>query len=790
MINEADKQNADFQFPEMLQLLDARIREAARHTTDLEAYNTLVTGDATLTSFIHDKLCVASGMFGIFDIEQDVWVNLQTSKYPRRDFILPIDVPAERMFLPGSGESVPTSLVDMLFIAFREDKRLSRGLPEFMRTRTILDERRARPKLARSPTFPSLTIQGHLHEDYQYLYEFVDVGEVSLFLYAWRWLIRLAQTHGLRAPADSPSELQPRYEAAPRDLWSRPFWRDLNASERQALPEFTLLSRLESLRTQSNTTPAGDATQRQRADFLSEGLLWWGRTNEALDEAYFQHGLGFSADLEWLGFLQRRGGVVRGTNAFREMLGFVLNEADYARSHNVTFAAPQEEHVNTLRRHGPHVTEMTYDEIVAAHVEDALRRLIVFLLLSPTTDASTTSFRNSAPVVSDLLVRLHKSSRFLLVPYFYRQTLLRHPLAHVVLGIWSSPTYPLHFADSPDPCLDVAHVILALKPHWDWPNLLPSGEQRDCSLYWGARTPSPSAAVRLQVTRLYNFFQRLAHPMIDRGFYGGLVRRTQQDVAQEEERSAFAHKTQAHLLSLQRQLEKLGVFQLPKGAFVRNLLMFLVATVSMFRRTPHDPSTPFTEHQEQDDPMSTYWSISAAGALQRGRRRKPPTRKDKGPTEQRYMEEPCYETVRRLMSTPDPVAALREVLRPEFAPLPNGAQAIVRTRSFGVMFVHCLTQALYHSLCWHAENPHAPSCPPTVAIAWEGDMLRCRVANPGAPPKKNWEGSKDTKELNDLAKYFLPDGRVWGPMFSQGHDMWITGFDIPSTYQALPNVTD
>jgi hypothetical protein len=251
-------------------------------------------------------------------------------------------------------------------------------------------------------------------------------------------------------------------------------------------------------------------------------------------------------------------------------------------------------------------------------------------------------------------------------------------------------------------------------------------------------------------------------------------------IGQEEERRAFAHKTLSHLQSLEQQLRLMGVYSHRKGGFARNLLTVLIATVSRFRRTPHKPSTVF--ELGQDDPILSYLNISAAGALQRGQEAKP-VAKPGGHYNDAYSEHPCYHMATRLILAPDPVAALKDELQPQMNALPSGAEEVVQTQSFGVMFIHCLSQALYHSLRWKAENPEAPFRHPDIKFSWDGTMLRCQILNPGDPPHEAWRGSKDARELKDLAQYFMPAGIVWGPMFSTEDEAWATGFAIPSTYR-------
>ena len=111
---------------------------------------------------------------------------------------------------------------------------------------------------------------------------------------------------------------------------------------------------------------------------------------------------------------------------------------------------------------------------------------------------------------------------------------------------------------------------------------------------------------------------------------------------------------------------------------------------------------------------------------------------------------------------------------------------IIATEEFGIMFIHCLGQAMYHSMRVLAEDPTLFT-PPAIELSMKGGVLKTLISNPG---KNSGKVSRDTNEFKKLAKHFIPSGDVRGPEWRSDCEKWVTEFELPCSWRISTISTD
>jgi len=489
----------------------------------------LIVGDAKLTSFLRDHLSVTAGLYAVADLQQDAYVTLQTSRYNEDHCFPVVDFPRAHMLLPG-GESVDPCFTDFLFLLFRRRRSLRQSPPEFL----------AGPRAEGDDSWRTRSSEAErrLRDADSSVLLYVDASEMSFFLFAWRLLVRVAAERGANARIGAPSELRPDGEPPVQyNIWDACCWRHLPQYIEAALSECRLLSSLATLqeRLSSGTLRAPNVA------FISECLNeWWPKVTGAIDRPLLWEGPGLRGDLILLGMLETDSGQYRVTRAFHEMIRYAAAAAafaDVARSSGALSASIQE-----LERFIAQGDAVAYSDFAGGPAEAALLQVIYFLLCStPSVSGGASNPAATNGTVADLLLELHRLARFLIIPYFYQCALARTLMEHLVLGVWESFSNPIVWRERAIP--QAVQAMVGLMPWWRWPLMRGGSGRFEDRIEFSLD----------HILTLQAFLAEAAYPIIDEGFYGGLIRKAAFEKGHDEARRAFGHEIKRFATALTSQ---------------------------------------------------------------------------------------------------------------------------------------------------------------------------------------------------------------------------------------------
>lgn len=229
-------------------------------------------------------------------------------------------------------------------------------------------------------------------------------------------------------------------------------------------------------------------------------------------------------------------------------------------------------------------------------------------------------------------------------------------------------------------------------------------------------------------------------------------------------RRRFAHRNIETIDSIINQLDAQGMLD-KIDTTTLGALTLLKASVSKDRLTAHDHSLKFHGVEKQSQPLKFYTEIAANIALMRAIR---PGNSDE-----------CIRYARKvLLDSNKPAEYLNKFIDINYSIVPESMNLIIRTESFGVMFIHCLWQVLYHSLRCKIDRPdlfHRP----LVHFNTQDRILDITIENPGKVPSSN-KPCRDNSELKEFGDYFGAT-EVTGPEWNEEKKRWITGFKIPKS---------
>jgi len=191
------------------------------------------------------------------------------------------------------------------------------------------------------------------------------------------------------------------------------------------------------------------------------------------------------------------------------------------------------------------------------------------------------------------------------------------------------------------------------------------------------------------------------------------------------------------------------------------LLATLTATVAIHRQIKHDftrlfPGVP-------TNPVDFYVSLAANIAWHRALRAESTS--------------PCRSEAQRLRNQQDPGALLVSDVGLGLHYDPAILMRFtIASESFGVIFVHCLAQALYHAFYHRAKNSSECERMVTVTFDAQETSLQVTIDNRGDSPLHSAEKSKDIDELQELAQFYLAS--TTGPTWSERSGCWRTELSI------------
>ncbi len=694
------------------QQLGQRLREAR---TRPEAVTELLQ-DKLLQEYLGDALGVVYGAFGVADKESNEFILLEGNHQLAGTHLPLISFPFLTQPPPPSGFQ---AVIDLMFLGLRRSQVLNVNPPEFFSWMRRPPGSKFEPSLRDQLTFRTLHC---------------PAGEVTLYLYAWRWLLRHCQLRGGAAPVRPDDPLDGAGPGTP-PLWDAQVWGG------EGTLEGKWRNLIMPLRPRG---PRGGRADLDAVDFDDLKESWLAMVDR------FDERRGSVLLAEWQTLGLAREGLARGRRYLLEALQVAAPLADDAARQvfEGVLAEPRESD-----------EDYPLGEAAARRL-DALLREALYRHLAAQPAVIVSARPGAPPDGFELLRRLHKVCRFPLIPFYYASALAGGALEHLVLSVWESYAFPAEVevgdGSAPDVALspEVVFALLLLKPYWRLP-AADGGPGRP----WPLR-PGPEDGRRFarHIDAVHQFSSRLAHPIIDQGFYNGVVGASRFQEGQQEELRSFAHHSIEVLLAVERQLEMDGLLRQMHPA-TRVAFMLLKSTIARYRRAPHDPTLDFPGVGA--DPLPLYVAVAAAHAVQRGMRSRSLA---------------CRGAARKLLAHRDMAERLlAKVGWPgvAFRGDPAAAAPALRKEQFAVLFILALGQALYHTLRCVTENDGTLAGYPPLRVEVEvgGPYLRAHILNPGGPAE-DARVSNDVRDFQQMKEYFQVS-EVNGPRYA-GERSWST----------------
>lgn len=481
--------------------------------------STLLGDSADLRNFLHEQLRVAAGVQGFADQVNDRYVTLQSSQYSDElTRYRAIEIPRQQSRNRVSNKLLSEDLLDFLFLAFRSDRRLSEGPPEFLTPGNLASFPPTIGNFEREKKFPSSATEIALKRLDTNILLYVEAVETVFFLYGWRWLIRYAQEFGLSSTLDPTVELGTTSAASDASIWTSDFWSDLSDEEQNRLPEVAFIRSIQAHQKEV-TNDTGGEPLTSRATFLKASLCEWMAISADLDAPLHSKSTTFSHDLKLIGLLDQNEGA---TALLKRLLVFAISEIQHLLDSGRSLPHETIDAIVILQTFSSQfVVGTSYTDIVRQRVESALRRVVLCLLDNSSAQRVKTA---------EVLESLHGVARLLVIPYFYQVSLLQCPLDHLVLGVWDSQKYALKW-NVKGRTFNVPHVVhtlLGINDLWMDPCVLKSADKLE--------------AVLNHIRSIHSFMQALARPLVDAGFYGGIIERSQINKGGKFTRDAFGHQ--------------------------------------------------------------------------------------------------------------------------------------------------------------------------------------------------------------------------------------------------------
>ncbi len=470
------------------------------------------------------------------------------------------------------------NVLDALFIGARERQRIKlNNFPEFYEHRPGFRSEREEKKILR--------FEKKLNEDGLDII-YCEAGEVLFHLYAWRYLFRLVQLKGIEGKLKKGAknfEYQRNYS----------FWEAMSITKNT--PEGFWIQYI------NNSTP--------------KLLEDWQALQKIVDRDPFDEKYGFTFDTEYdlLGLLDKNESdedrivsrsflsLIRYTIHIAEFfLGWKVNinfdphtEGEFGKSQaEIEDLAANSQCLHTLfvleRRLDIYFQEDNSSRAAFQNFIPTLNKLKEDYNIQQCIDRVIQSYlfciaEEEEASLFKLIECLHKDCRFPILPYFYEISASDYhlPKEHVVLRIWNSKENKVTFTLDEEEKEDsgIGFVVLTLKPMYKTyyrSNLIIGGKSTHCFSFL-----SEDAFTR--IIRLKTLFRSLARPIIDKVFYGALIKK-------ELERNYF----KGYLNSFSHEMSKItdNIFEKSsvsiEGFFKSDTQRFMSAIQPFVKTAPED----------------------------------------------------------------------------------------------------------------------------------------------------------------------------------------------------------
>jgi len=548
---------SEFQFNKLLQKLEELIhRDIGPEKRDPEKERTFYAEflETHFSEFVYGNLGVCGGAYVLADKANNQLVSIYnkdiqerlTSAYPELPFIQVPYVAYQYDKVNYTEKDIEEAtkyrhLIDAMFIGARDRQILyhkERPSPEFY---LHLPHNRTAEE-----TSKLLPFEKYLSEDgLEVIY--CTVGEVLFYLYAWRYLVRLAQLRGINGILkQEDAYLDYNNEGEEHDFWTK-------VIRIAGLPE-------------SDWEILLIKNQHNWKKFNIKDI--WDELKRDIDQAPFRSELGYTFDHEYalMGLIDDKEMMTR---EFLALVRYTIHVAEtrlgWEAYHMDQYSLPitQVEPGNTLitsdahalsnlyiaerrldiymedperphQNYYPRLEKLRYDYSIDECINRAIRQ---FLL------GSISKSTRQAPI-SQLLSKLHQKARFPILPYFYELAASKthFPKEHLVFCVWRTTekdtTCDIRINNQDKKETSVTFSLLTLKPIWQvYPKVdfIKGGK----SIHYMDKL---SEVAYNRLFRIYTFFRFLARPVVDGGFYSGLIKKSNERTYFQDYISAFSHE--------------------------------------------------------------------------------------------------------------------------------------------------------------------------------------------------------------------------------------------------------
>lgn len=499
---------------------DESITDALRRFFDKEEYKV----------FQWDVLGVYGGAFGLSHNSRKHFILFQT------DAIQPRDIKGVRLpYRPGEKEDEYKELIDYLFLGRRRQQPLLSSEPMSFSPEFYWQLARIyQPQHGSNESTPFVRYLQSKRSPYLYCSE----GEVSFFLYAWRFLFRhLQKSSSLSQQEIGRLDLGIEEPYKSLDIWQPEFW----TNQVGLCPESEWLMALDTLE-QSDKDISDDFRRLVRNQWLN-----WHNRLDANSEKFYVRGRAWKTDWFNLGLLNNGSPDKDHASATKptETLLSLIRFAQYIErgSGDGSLATFESAVVDSIS------SESVLDCKTLRELDWAIQKVVLRFLRGK---------KNGGSTLASLLSELHAQARFPILPLFYWTAVDRRPKEHFVFPIWESWRFPVEVkvpgVGSRSPVTftlpAVGLALIAIRPMrlMGLSGFHAMGSDRD-QVY--------SRAHR-RLFRTERFFARISRPIIDGEFYGTLIRDAAHKEGRAEQIENWAHALQTKLVLLQQLYDKLS----------------------------------------------------------------------------------------------------------------------------------------------------------------------------------------------------------------------------------------
>jgi len=405
---------------------------------------------------------------------------------------------------------------------------------------------------------------------------YCTVGEILFYLYLWRLLFRLVQERGIEKN-DAISFVEKKsYDRKITQNFS--LW-DLDLSN-EILPEKNWIkaikNRYELKANKSNSDNESLAAQTVVKE--------WENIVRTIDLASYEE-FDFLDEYKYLGLViqEKPSEIPNNTIAYRELLSLVqylIHISEVYFKINAFDDGQEQENKQPMipESFGEKISEINQRQVLN-NLFDLKKRLNYFIKQDPQVEKDYFNLyhlnkqyrfdeclqfmakkflfehilEKPNAEKADLLNSLkavHSKARFPILPYYYELALgdKHEPKEHLVLSIWNTSdkdvNIPFQFPETSKKNgakseSAVAFIALTIRPNWRIKGIKYPFNKNDKDIYW---TEELYQKILIRLSRIHCFFNSYSKPLIDRLFYGELIKKQLKKTSTSTDINAFSHE--------------------------------------------------------------------------------------------------------------------------------------------------------------------------------------------------------------------------------------------------------